>query len=150
MKIQTLNPGLDYGNVDFSNNRLGITFSSPLFLRTERGQYLKTNAKFKQYSYSYSFKKHEIQLKTEALKKQSEIYRKVYLMLINVENGYRDLYNMERDKFDNGDGSIFLLNTRENRYLTAKIKRIEQHSKYLKSVVEYLRAIGEIDKTIIP
>lgn len=150
LKIQTLNPGFDYGNVDFSNNRLGITFASPLFLRTERGQYLKTNAKFKQYSYSYSFKKHELQLKTEALKRQSEVYRKVYLMLINVENGYRDLYNMERDKFDNGDGSIFLLNTRENRYLTAKIKRIEQHSKYLKSVVEYLRAIGEIDKTIIP
>jgi virulence-associated protein VapD len=61
-------------------------------------------------------------------------------MLINVENGYRDLYLMEKDKFENGDGSIFLLNTRENRYLTAKIKRIEQHSKYLKSVVEYLRA----------
>ena len=55
---------------------------------------------------------------------------------------------MEREKFDSGDGTIFLLNTRENRYLNARIKTIEQKAKYIHTLVDYLRATGKISESI--
>jgi hypothetical protein len=55
---------------------------------------------------------------------------------------------MEKEKFNNGDGTIFLLNTRELRFLDAQIKSIEQEKKYIKSIVEYLNATGEIQYSV--
>ena len=55
---------------------------------------------------------------------------------------------MEKEKFFNGDGSVFLINTRELRYLDAQIKSIEQEKKYLKSIVEFLNATGEIQYSV--
>lgn len=62
----------------------------------------------------------------------------------NVENGYLKLFELEREKFDFSDGAIFLLNTRENRYLNSRIKTIEPNSKYIHTPVDYLRETGKI------
>ena len=80
--------------------------------------------------------------------KQVETSVDVYNKLKEVENGYYELYNLERVKYDNGDGTIFLLNTRENRYLTAKVKSIEQEFKMRKYEIDLLRLNGQISQTI--
>jgi outer membrane protein TolC len=90
----------------------------------------------------------EADLKIRALYRQGLVYQDVYNHLKNVENGYLKLFELERQKFDSGDGTIFLLNTRENRYLNARIKTIEQKSKYIHTVLDYLRATGKISQSI--
>jgi hypothetical protein len=55
---------------------------------------------------------------------------------------------MEIKKFESGDGTIFLLNSRESKYLDAKLKTIEQFGKYMISLTEYFRVMGTIHSVI--
>ena len=104
--------------------------------------------KWQQESLKFQFKQNEAKLKIAALYQQGEIYKDVYEHLRNVESGYLRLFQLERNKFDSGDGTVFLLNTRENRYLNARVKTIEQKSKYLNTLIEYLRSTGDLSKII--
>lgn len=69
-------------------------------------------------------------------------------MLNQVEKGYFQLYQMEIQKFNNGDGTIFILNSRETRYLESKIKTLEQYGKLMTSIVEFLTVNGRIDSFV--
>ena len=138
-----------YGGYDIgSDRRFGFNVSAPLFLRKERGAYQVSKFTYLQKSQMFQFKVTEADLKIRALFQQGMVYRDVYNHLKNVENGYLKLFEMEREKFDSGDGTIFLLNTRENRYLNARIKTIEQKAKYIHTLVDYLRATGKISESI--
>ena len=53
-----------------------------------------------------------------------------------VEN-YERLLEGERIKFNNGESSIFLINSRENKRILAEIKLIELQA-------EYGRALGQL------
>ena len=131
-----------------SDRRFGLNFSTPLFLRKERGEMKIAQIKWQQESLKFKFKQNETKLKLAALYQQGEIYKDVYEHLKNVENGYLKLFRLERNKFDSGDGTVFLLNTRENRYLNARVKTIEQKSKYLNTLIDYLRATGSLSKIL--
>ena len=131
-----------------TDRRFGINISAPLFLRKERGDFQISKIEYLQKSQIFQFKINEADLKIRALYQQGLVYQDVYNHLKNVENGYLKLFELERQKFDSGDGTIFLLNTRENRYLNARIKTIEQKSKYIHTVLDYLRATGKISQSI--
>lgn len=146
LKYQSLAGG-DWNFALSSNNqRFGIGVSSPLFLREARGNYQMSKMELTRSQMGFKFKAHELQTKIEAMQKQTNIYRSVFYQLQNIEQGYQKLYEMEFEKFNSGDGTIFLLNTRENRYLTARIKTLEQKSKYFDSLIEYLRITGLINQ----
>ncbi len=148
VKYQQLFKGI-YGDYDLNmDRRFGIHISAPLFLRKERGAYQISRYTLDQKTQLFQFKRNETDLKIKALSQQGLVYRDVYVHLKNVENGYLKLFELEREKFDSGDGTIFLLNTRENRYLTARVKTIEQKSKYIHTLVDYLRETGKISFSI--
>ncbi len=130
------------------NRRFGVSFRTPLFLRKERGELKQSMFEYFQKNEQVRFKQTERQLKILGLIKQVQISIGVFNTLKEVENGYFELYNLERVKYDNGDGTVFLLNTRENRYLTAKVKTIEQELKMRKYEIDLLRSMGQISQTI--
>lgn len=130
------------------NRRFGFSFRTPLFLRKERGELKQSMFEYFQKNEQVRFKQTERQLKILGLIKQVQISIGVFNTLKEVENGYFELYNLERVKYDNGDGTVFLLNTRENRYLTAKVKTIEQELKMRKYEIDLLRSMGQISQTI--
>jgi len=146
LKYQTLASGDWNFALSSGNQRFGIGVSSPLFLREARGNYQMSKIELTRSQMGFKFKAHELQTKIEAMQKQTNIYRSVYYQLKDIEEGYQTLYQMELEKFNSGDGTIFLLNTRENRYLTARIKTLEQKSKYFDSLIEYLRITGLINQ----
>jgi hypothetical protein len=147
LEYQQLFQGI-YGDNNFNGDRrFGFNISAPLFLRKERGAYLVSKYTFEQKTQLFQFKLNETDLKIRALRQQGFVYRDVYEHLKNVENGYLKLFELEREKFDSGDGTIFLLNTRENRYLSSRIKTIEQKSKYIHTLVDYLRETGKISQS---
>lgn len=147
LEYQQLFQGI-YGDYNISSDRrFGFNVSAPLFLRKERGAYLVSKYTFEQKTQLFQFKLNETDLKIRALRQQGFVYRDVYEHLRNVENGYLKLFELEREKFDSGDGTIFLLNTRENRYLDSRIKTIEQKSKYIHTLVDYLRETGKISQS---
>ncbi len=148
LKYQLLSAGLGSTDFDLNNQRFGIAFSSPLFLRKELGNYRMAKYDFKQMELEYKFKENEVRLKIKSLKFQVQNNRELYKQFNDIANGYRQLYEMEREKFSNGDGTVFLINTRELRFLDSQLKSIEQQRKYLNSVVEFLNATGEIQYSI--
>ncbi len=147
-KFQTLSSGLGSTNFDLNNQRFGVSFSTPLFLRKELGNWKLAKFDFKQMELEYQFKQNETQLKIKSLKYQVQNNRELLKQYNAIAQGYRELYEMEKEKFFNGDGSVFLINTRELRFLDAQIKSIEQEKKYLKSIVEFLNATGEIQYSV--
>jgi outer membrane protein TolC len=148
LKLQTISGGLGSTDFNFNNQRFGVSFSSPLFLRKEIGNYKMAKYEFKQLELEFAFKQNETKLKIQALRFQVNNYKDLLNQYNSIAQGYRNLYEMEKEKFNNGDGTIFLLNTRELRFLDAQIKSIEQEKKYIKSIVEYLNATGEIQYSV--
>jgi hypothetical protein len=146
LKYQSLAGGDWNFSLSSSNQRFGIGVSSPLFLREARGTYQMSKIELTRSQMGFKFKAHELQTKIEAMQNQTNIYRSVFFQLKDIEQGYQKLYEMELEKFNSGDGTIFLLNTRENRYLTARIKTLEQKSKYFDSLINYLRITGLINQ----
>jgi outer membrane protein TolC len=61
------------------------------------------------------------------LKKQIELQSNNY-------NNYQRLVRAEEIRFENGESSLFLINSRENKALEALQKLIELKTKYYKSV----------------
>jgi len=52
------------------------------------------------------------------------------------------LLQAEVRKFNFGESSIFLINTRETRFIEARLEQLDLQVKYLKTQAEYLQALG--------
>ncbi len=150
LKYQYLNKAIlpINGNSAFENHRFGVSFYSPLYFRASRGELKTAKLKLLENEFETTLKQREIETKLLALKKQTIAFKEILDMLKNVEAGYFQLYQMEIKKFESGDGTIFLLNSRESKYLDAKLKTIEQFGKYMISLTEYFRVLGTIHSVI--
>jgi len=150
LKYQYLTNDLSRFSSDnlINNHRFGLSFSAPLYFRSSRGELKTAKLKLIENDFETTLKQREIDSKLLALKKQTLAYKEILEMLKNVETGYYQLYQMEIKKFESGDGTIFLLNSRESKYLEAKLKTIEQFGKYMISLTEYFRVLGTIQSII--
>ena len=146
LKYQYLNTGFNSFNSIADNSRFGLAFASPIFFIGPRADFKESQFKLAESQMSLKFKKREINQKAAALLKQIESYKRIYEMLKQVENGYFQLYQMEMNKFNSGDGTVFLLNSREAKYWEANLKTIEHYGKLLNTMVEYLSVCGTIHR----
>lgn len=144
LKYQYLNTGFQSFPSAGNNSRFGIAFASPLFFIGARADYKEAQYKFLETQMSLKFKQRELEQKLDALTQQIKTYRQIYMMLRQVEMGYFQLYQMEIQKFNSGEGTVFLLNSREARYWEANLKTIEHYGKFLNIMVEFLALNGTI------
>ena len=59
-------------------------------------------------------------------------------------NNYNQLLNAERERFFNGESSLFLVNQREMAYADAKNKVIDLKSKLEMSGIEVIYSLGQL------
>lgn len=129
----------------FQNNyKWGFTLGMPLLLREGRADFRKAKLKITQQTWQNSLLQNELQNKLRQyyndaiqLQKQAGIYRQ------NVLN-YQKLYDGELSKFKNGESSMFLLNSRENKLLEAQQKLALLRTKASKSIVAIGYATGKL------
>ncbi|WP_339608147.1 TolC family protein [uncultured Roseivirga sp.] len=117
-------------NVSNQNYKWGIEFSLPIFLREQRGNLQLAKYKIENTTFGQRQKQLEIENKVlsyfnehVALREQVEIYR-------NAVNNYSSLLEGERIKFNIGESSLFLVNSRESSLIEARLKAIALVSKY--------------------
>jgi outer membrane protein TolC len=115
--------------VGMNNYKWGLQFSMPLFLRAELGDLRLTQIKMREAEYNQSQKSLEVTNKIlryyqelNNLIEQRNIYN-------NNVNNYQRLLNAERRKFDAGESSLFLINSREVSLIEASIKLVEVEAK---------------------
>ncbi|MBP6623552.1 MAG: TolC family protein [Chitinophagaceae bacterium] len=119
----------------FENNfKYGLKFEMPLLLGQGRGEYRKATLKIAQTVLEKKQKQVAIQLKVRNYYQAYLTIQKQLNLLKNQLENYRRLFKAEEQKFDNGESSLFLVNSRENKLLETEVKLAEVTAKYYKTI----------------
>lgn len=158
LKAEKLKPNLDvkynllnepvnsvpWDGLNTQNIKWGVTFSYPILLRKERGDLQQTKIKIKETDWLRDLKKLELQNKLNTI--QSELVNtQNQLQLYNsVVVNYQAMLNAELSKFNNGESSVFLINSREIALIQAQLSLISLTAKYQQLYVKKRWAAGNL------
>jgi outer membrane protein TolC len=158
LKAEKLKPNLDvkynflnepvnsvpWDGLNSQNIKWGVTFSYPILLRKERGDLQQTKIKIKETDWMRDLKKLELQNKLNTV--QSELVNtQNQLQLYNsVVVNYQAMLNAELTKFNNGESSVFLINSREIALIQAQLSLISLTAKYQQLYVKKRWAVGNL------
>lgn len=129
-------------NFSTENYKWGLSVSFPVFLRKQRSNLQLLNIKLQETSLDQSQKLLILQNKVENYAFQINNYSsQIEQFSLTVEN-YRTMLAAELRKFEIGESTLFLINSRQNKLLDAQIKLIELNAKYQKSRVSMAWSLG--------
>ncbi|MDZ4758272.1 MAG: TolC family protein [Bacteroidota bacterium] len=139
VKYNQLGKGYQYNtNVLFplldNNFQYGLKIEMPLRLSLGRGAYQKTKLKIKETTLSQIQKWTAIKLKIQSFYNEYENLKKQIILQNNIYNNTLQLVRVEESRFFNGESSLFLINSRENKVLEVYEKLIETKTKYFKTM----------------
>lgn len=119
--------GADAGirNLITENYKLGISFEMPLFLRKERGKLQQTELKILDADYQLRQKRLSINNKIMGYYNQWQTTQQQLALFNQTVANYQRLLDAELRKFNIGESSIFLINSRENKLIEAELKLIK-------------------------
>lgn len=141
LTINATNPG--GASPYYRNNyKFGMNIYFPLFLRKERGKLSLTQLKIQQLEYQTDFESQR--LRNQLLQKYNEFSTGQTLVKLQ-EEGVRmstKLRDGEEQRFQNGESSFFLVNTRERTLLETQLKWVETAAKFQKLSAELLWSAG--------
>ncbi|HRO43587.1 MAG TPA: TolC family protein [Flavipsychrobacter sp.] len=125
-----------------NNYKIGVDFALPLFMREARGAYRSSKLKIQETWLARDQEQLNLQNKVRAyynevvnLKEQINFYETAYA-------NYFRLYQGEKTRFEIGESTLFILNSRENKLLEARQKLVELKTKWHKSYTGLLWAAG--------
>ena len=151
LKFQSLLPKLDfrYNQLDkgynvaqtlasgpmFENNfQYGVKFQMPLSFSTGRGEYKIARLKIDETQLDKQLKMNSIQIKIKSYYNEYvNLKEQIRLQSINYSY-YQQLVKAEEVRLLNGESSLFILNSRENKALEALEKLIILKTKYYKTL----------------
>jgi outer membrane protein TolC len=127
-----------------NNYKFGIDIAVPLRLSEGRGGYKLAKLKIQETNLAQNVQQQDIENKVRkyynelaGFRQQVSIYEKA---LIN----YQALFRGENTRFQAGESSLFLLNTRENKVLETLQKLIELKTKFYKGQAALQWAAGQL------
>lgn len=117
-----------------NNYKFGVDIGLPLFLRQGRGEYQGAKIKIASTEYDQS------QTGLSISNKVREYYTNMTNLLQQIRiseqalKAYQKVFEVELMKFEIGESSLFLVNSRENKVLEARQKLTELKAKFFKSL----------------
>ena len=149
LKYNQLGKGYDIASTTtktlFDNNyKYGITFSMPLRLSAGRGEYKMTKLKIAETQLQQNQKQADVINKVKKYYNQLVNYKAQVALLQKNYTGYLQLQTGEETKFFNGESSLFLVNSRENKTQETLLKLIEVSVKYNKTAAGLQWAAGQL------
>lgn len=133
-----------FADYSINNLKVGATFSYPLFLRKERAKIQLTDVKIQDVEYELGLKRQNLSLKLDAILNDARTMTEQMVLQSATITNYRDLLQGERTRFNIGESSVFLLNSREISYLSSQRKLIELRFKLFKSRLSYILYTGQL------
>lgn len=131
-----------------NNYKWGVDLSFPLLLRKSRNEYKMSKLNYQNNSLELANKNNEIEFKLSALKQNISVLAE---QLQNAERSVRYnklLVDAEKLKFSNGESSLFILNSRENKWLESELKFSEYKLKFIKNVLTIIYLNGNLNYTL--
>lgn len=125
--------------------KFNVDFSIPIFLRKERGS-LKL-AKFKIQDIQFDIEQQRLELKNKIKAQQTEIssLKRQKKVIDNLVKDYVTMLNSEEKLFSFGESSIFLINSRENNLVSAKLSQISIENQFYMSNAELYKILANPD-----
>ena len=132
----------DNYQLQWSNYKMGIDFSFPLFLREQRGKLREV--KVKQQALNFDLQQTGREITTNILSSYNKLIAYEAQLVIqarSVEN-QQVLVSGELAKFDLGESTLFLINSRESKLIDMRIKMAELVTDYQKAIAELYYVAG--------
>jgi outer membrane protein TolC len=143
------NPLLSSGSAPFANYSInnynwGIGFSMPILLRKERGDLRMMELKIQETELAIKQKNLELNNKAQANINECVLTAEQLKLYTETVRQYEQLLEAEKQIFNAGESSLFMINAREISYLNAKIKWIELQVKNQKAILNAYHSLGII------
>lgn len=149
LKFQSLLPKLDvsynqlskggpslYGASFLENNyKYGLKFELPLRLSDGRGAYQQAKLKLEEEQLNLNQKSLQVEIKVRQYYNQFENLKQQIRTQESAVTNYQSLVKAEESRFELGESSLFLINSRETKALEAAEKLIELKTYFLKTTV---------------
>lgn len=132
-------------NYSINNYAWSANFSMPIFLRTERAQLEQNQIAIQETTYEQSLKKEFLTMKANAALFELNQSNDQYLFFLNTVSNYTTMVNAEYSLFNLGESSVFMINSRENDLINAKLKSVELLHKNQKAKLSLALALGNIN-----
>ena len=125
--------------------KFNVDFSIPIFLRKERGS-LKI-AKVKIQDLKFDIDQQRLELKNKIKAQQTEIasLKRQKEVIDSLVKDYLMMLNSEEKLFSFGESSIFLINSRENNLVSAKLSQIGIENQFYISNAELFKILANPD-----
>lgn len=119
----------------FNNNdfQAGISFSIPLFLRKERGDLKLTKLKIQDAELEYEFQNLELRNQIDAAQEGINSFDRQLVTIDQMTTNHERLLQAEERKFSFGESSVFLLNSREQKLIDARLEQIKANVRLFES-----------------
>ena len=124
------------------NYKFGFNFSIPIFLRKERGALQASKLKLENAELELVSQELELRNKIRALKEQYTSYLQQVIMINDLVESYTIMLAAEERKLQLGESSIFLVNTREQKLISARLKQLSIKQKLWDTSAELKRVLA--------
>ncbi len=141
----TVDTGYEWGSYySFrpQNYKLGMDFVFPLFLRKERGKLREVQVKNQQVVLEQQQTGRLISNTLQAAYNQLRVLADQTGVQLQTIQNQQKLLTAEQQKFDLGESSLFLVNSRETKLIDLRLKGEELKTKYQKALAELYFAAG--------
>ncbi len=131
-----------YYDFNWSNYKLGFEFIFPIFLRAERGKLKEVRFKQEELRYEQLIASRKIQNDVTTKYNDLTAYSKqIELQIENISN-QEILLRGELQKFDLGETTLFIINSRESKLIDMQMKRESLIAAYQKALAELFYKAG--------
>jgi outer membrane protein TolC len=129
-----------------NNHKLGFEFMMPLFLRKERGKLQQIRIKQQSTGLDLNLARREILNDVYAAYNEVRNFEKQLKIQEDATRNQEILVRAEQRKFDIGESTLFLINTRESKLIEMRTKVESLKSKYEKALANlaYMAGLTEL------
>lgn len=140
LNYQVINEPINYNPLySFSpnNNKIGVQFEMPILLRKERGDLALAQLKVQEEQLNLA--SNQVYIASKIQQAQNDYLNaqtQVQIYQLSVQDA-KTLFEAEKQMFDQGESSLFLVNARELAYIQAKLKYLEVLTKCQQAALSY-------------
>jgi outer membrane protein TolC len=116
-----------------SNYKLGLSVYMPLFLRKERGKLRTVDAKTRFVSLDFIETKREQEIAIETAWNERNMYQQMLGNQQVLVGKLRQMRDGEQERFNQGESTFFLINTREMSLIDGQVKQLDSELKVVKA-----------------
>lgn len=120
----------------------GLNVSFPLFLRKERGDLKLAKIKLQDTEFERDATRVNLENKIKALKQELDSYVKQNEITTEMVSDYELMLQAEERKFQLGESSLFLVNSRESKFIDGQLKAIEIQNKFFNTKAKLFNSLA--------